>query len=79
VPKWRTLERKELFVRADQLATLTELRRRLNRVRAGSGERITENTLIRVAVDLLIAEADQLNGTTEQELRHSVTHRLTES
>src|SRR3546814_6262536 len=39
-------------------------------------ERITENTLIRVAIDLLLAHQDQLQGATEEELRESVTSEL---
>jgi hypothetical protein len=72
-PKWKGLERKELRLRADQLDELARLRRTLNRQRAGDGERITENTLIRVAVDMLLGRADRLRGTTEDELRKSVT------
>jgi hypothetical protein len=72
-PKWKGLERKELRLRADQLDELARLRRTLNRQRAGGGERITENTLIRVAVDMLLSRADRLRGTTEDELRKSVT------
>jgi hypothetical protein len=72
-PKWKRLERKELRLRADQLDELARLRRSLNRQRGGEGERITENTLIRVAVDLLLAQAGRLRGTTEDELRESVT------
>jgi hypothetical protein len=72
-PKWKRLERKELRLRADQLDELARLRRSLNRQRGGEGERITENTLIRVAVDLLLAQADSVRGTTEDELRESVT------
>jgi hypothetical protein len=72
-PKWKGLERKELRLRADQLDELARLRRTLNRQRAGDGERITENTLIRVAVDMLLSRADRLRGTTEDELRKSVT------
>ena len=45
----------------------------LNRQRGGEGERITENTLIRVAVDVLLGRAGRLRGTTEDELRKSVT------
>ncbi len=71
--KWKGLERKELRLRADQLDELARLRRLLNRQRAGVGERITENTLIRVAVDMLLSRADRLRGTTEDELRKSVT------
>ena len=72
-PKWQRLERKELRLRADQLDELAKLRRALNRQRGGEGERITENTLIRVAVDVLLGRAGRLRGTTEDELRKSVT------
>ena len=73
IPKWQRLERKELRLRADQLDELARLRRSLNRQRAGEGERITENTLIRVAVDLLLSRAGDLRGATEDELRKSVS------
>ena len=73
VPKWQRLERKELRLRADQLDELARIRRALNRQRGGEGERITENTLIRVAVDMLLGHAGKLRGTTEDELRKSVT------
>ena len=72
-PKWQRLERKELRLRADQLDELARIRRTLNRQRGGEGERITENTLIRVAVDMLLGRAGKLRGTTEGELRKSVT------
>lgn len=72
-PKWQRLERKELRLRADQLDELARLRRVLNRQRGGEGERITENTLIRVAVDMLLGRAGKLRGSTEDELRESVT------
>ena len=73
IPKWQRLERKELRLRADQLDELARIRRTLNRQRGGEGERITENTLIRVAVDMLLGRAGKLRGTTENELRKSVT------
>jgi hypothetical protein len=72
-PKWQRLERKELRLRADQLDELARIRRTLNRQRGGEGERITDNTLIRVAVDMLLGHAGKLRGTTEDELRKSVT------
>ena len=72
VPKYLTLVRKEARLREDQLDDLTSLARSLNRKRQGSGERITENTLIRVAVDLLMNQSNELKGTTEQELSASV-------
>ena len=73
IPKWQRLERKELRLRSDQLDDLARIRRTLNRQRGGEGERITENTLIRVAVDMLLGRAGKLRGTTEDELRKSVT------
>ena len=73
IPKWQRLERKELRLRADQLDELPRIRRTLNRQREGEGERITENTLIRVAVDMLLGRAGKLRGTIEDELRKSVT------
>ena len=66
VPKYLTLVRKEARLREDQLDNLTRLTRALNRKRRGAGERITENTLIRVAVDLLLNKSDELKGFTEQ-------------
>ena len=53
-------------------ARLSTTSRELNRARRGTGERITENTLIRVAIDLLLERGDQLTGTSEAELRKSV-------
>ena len=73
VPKYLTLVRKEARLREDQLDNLTSLTRALNRKRKGTGERITENTLIRIAVDLLLNKSDELKGITEQELRESVS------
>ncbi|MCY7322576.1 MAG: hypothetical protein LH660_12455 [Phormidesmis sp. CAN_BIN36] len=72
VPKYLQLERKEVRLRLDQLDILTALIRRLNRTRKGKGERLTENTLIRVAIDLLVENADRLQGTTEDELLASL-------
>jgi hypothetical protein len=65
-------ERKEARLRPDQYGRLSTTSRELNRARHGTGERITENTLIRVAIDLLLERGDDLTGTTESELRKSV-------
>jgi len=73
VPKYRTLERKDARLRADQIADLTTLARRLSGQRRNRDERITDNTLIRVAVDLLLEHGDQLRGDNESELRESVS------
>ena len=72
VPKYLALVRKEARLREEQLDNLTSLTRSLNRQRKGTGERITENTLIRVAVDLLLNQSVELKGCTEQELKESV-------
>jgi hypothetical protein len=72
-PKYLQLERKDTLLWPRQVNELTVLRRVLNRRKPkGAGERITENTLIRVAVDLLIANADKMQGSTEDELRRSL-------
>ena len=72
VPKYLTLVRKDARLRDDQLDLLTSIARRLNRQRQKKGERITENTLIRVAVDLLLDMEEQLEGINEDELLKSV-------
>ncbi|NEP00557.1 MAG: hypothetical protein F6K58_18165 [Symploca sp. SIO2E9] len=64
--------RKETRLREDQLEQLTAVTRKLNRRKRG-GERITENTLIRVAVDLLLSQSEQLSGATEAQLRESLS------
>jgi len=72
LPKYLQLERKELLIWPDQITELSLLARSLNRNRGGVGERITQNTLIRVAVALLLSRAPELAGTTEDELRESL-------
>lgn len=76
VPKFLRLTRKETRVREDQYAELTALARSLMRERISRRERITENTLIRVAIDLLLANRDQRRGSDEEELRRSVSSGL---
>jgi hypothetical protein len=68
-----SFERKETRLRADQYARLTQEARRLNKAKGTGGERITENTLIRVAIDLLFERMEDLAGSSEAELRDSVT------
>ncbi|MDQ0614076.1 hypothetical protein QF046_001717 [Microbacterium sp. W4I4] len=72
VAKFAQLTRKETRVREDQYAQLTNLARSLMRRRVSRRERITENTLIRVAIDLLLAHQGELRGSDEVELRRSV-------
>lgn len=71
-PKYLTLDRKETRLRSDQIDLLNALTKALNRKRKGRGERLTDNTLIRVAVDLLLSRTEELQGMTEEELRASV-------
>ena len=66
------LQRKETRLRVEQQDDLTEQARRLNRAKGTGGRRITDNTLIRVAVDMLLSRADKLEGRDEHELRRSV-------
>lgn len=67
--------RKETRLRADQLDDLATIARRLNRARPSDQPRLTENSLIRVAVDLLLAQREHLVGRTEDELRTHLLHR----
>lgn len=76
-PKYQQLRRRESRVHHDQADALTLLTRRLNKARRQPdgttvGERITDNTLLRVAIDLLLARSDDLRGTTEAELAASL-------
>jgi hypothetical protein len=76
-PLYLRLVRKETRLREEQYETLTEYARKLNRAKApGVGERITENTLIRIAIDLLIPHLSEMSGSDEAQLRDSVTNRV---
>ncbi|MER6257815.1 hypothetical protein ABT224_41510 [Streptomyces sp. NPDC001584] len=71
--KYLTLERKEVRLRASQLSDLAELRRQVSAQRTKKTEIITDNTLIRIAVDFLLTQgAGRLKGNTEEELRRSL-------
>jgi hypothetical protein len=76
LPKYLALERKEARLRGDQVDSLAALTRRVNRRKpSGGGERITENTLIRVAVDWLLSHEAHVRGSTEEEIRRSLSVR----
>ncbi len=76
VPKYLALERKEARLRGDQVDSLALLARRINRQKPSrGGERITENTLIRVAVDWLLSQEAHVGGSTEDEIRRSLSVR----
>ncbi|WP_272192193.1 hypothetical protein, partial [Acinetobacter baumannii] len=70
--KFARLARKDARIRADQDAALNALAKALMRRRPAKGERITENTLIRIAIDRLLSRAGDLRGSTEDELRNAV-------
>ncbi|AFY85472.1 hypothetical protein [Oscillatoria acuminata] len=72
-PHYLTLVRKETRLKEEQFDELSKLSRKLNRQRKSTGDRITENTLIRVAIDLLLSQSDKLEGKTENELRESLS------
>lgn len=71
--------RYEARIRLDQYERLDRLRRRLAAARADKSERFTHNTLIRVAIDLLLAHADELHGDTEVELWESLQSTFPEN
>ena len=65
--------RKETRLREDQQNRLTVEARRLNRAKKNQAARITENSLIRVAVDLLLAQIGSAAGDDEDAIRTSMT------
>jgi hypothetical protein len=74
------LEAKEARLRPDQRDELGVLARRLERTRQQARrehatERITDNTLIRVAIDVLLQAG--VEGLTENELRESLQSKVT--
>lgn len=73
-PRWATLVRKEVRLREDQVTQLAAMRRRVAAARSDRSEIITDNTLIRIAVDWLLTTGEErLQGSTEDELRRSLT------
>ena len=59
---------KQALIRPDQQTGLDHLARRLHDDRSVKGERITANTLLRVAIDGLIEHGDRLHGDNEMQL-----------
>lgn len=73
VPKYLALQRKEARLRGDQADALASLARRMNRGKVEKGaERITENTLIRVAVDWLLSQEEIIGASSEEEIRRGL-------
>ena len=71
-PAYLRYVRKETRLREDQQIQLTVQARRLNRAKKNQGARITENSLIRVAVDLLLARIERALGDDEDAIRKSL-------
>jgi hypothetical protein len=71
-PRYLRFVRKDTRLREDQLEALTSQARRLTKARQTAGERITENTLIRIAVDLLLDRVGNASGDDESALLKSV-------
>jgi hypothetical protein len=59
---------KQALIRSDQQTGLDHLARQLHDARSVKGERITANTLLRVAIDGLLEHGDQLYGDNEIQL-----------
>ncbi len=67
------LQRKQATLRLEQFDAIAHMRRQLNANRTiADGPAYTDSTLIRVAVDVLIACRDQLAGDTEDEITRSL-------
>ena len=67
----KTTRPKFAQLRPEQQSALDDLARDLQDARTVRSERITANTLIRVAIDGLLRDSDRLSGDTEAELRAS--------
>ena len=72
-PAYLRYVRKETRLREDQQNQLTLQARRLNRAKKSQGARITENSLIRVAVDLFLAQIERAVGDDEDAIRESLS------
>lgn len=76
--RWDQLNRRIFSVADPQVEELVELRKALmrlparQRVLARDRERITESTLVRIGIDLVLRHRDQIEGVTEDELRASL-------
>jgi hypothetical protein len=72
LPRWQTMEPFNAKLRPDQVVDLVALRKEVAKNRTVKTERITDNTLLRIALDLLFAHQEYLKGNTEDELRDSI-------
>ena len=72
LPTYLRLVRKETRLREDQQNQLTLEARKLNRAKAVGTPRITDNTLIRIAVDLLLDRVSRASGDDEASILRSL-------
>ena len=72
LPTYLRLVRKETRLRDDQQNQLTLEARRLNRAKAAGTPRITDNTLIRIAIDLLLERVSRASGDDEASILQSL-------
>lgn len=72
LPAYLRLVRKETRLREDQQNQLTLHARKLNRAKAAGTARITDNSLIRVAVDLLLSRIEKASGDDERAILESL-------
>ncbi|WP_371801514.1 hypothetical protein OHA38_43835 (plasmid) [Streptomyces sp. NBC_01732] len=70
------LRPKYVPLRKDQYTDLSDLARDLQDARSRKTERITENTLIRAAIDLITSHPELLAGDTEEEIRSGALARI---
>lgn len=68
MPKYLRMQRVDGRIREDQSWQLGRIAKSMNRRKKG-GERITPNTLTRVAIDWIIMNEENLAGSTEEEIR----------
>lgn len=72
-PKFLSYEVVTARLRSDQVDMLSELERQIRRARRRKGERITKNSLLRAAVDVLAKLQFDVRGIgSEEELRERV-------
>lgn len=71
-PRFTSFTAKTARLRPQQVTELHLLTTRLQAAKTSTVERITDNTLLRIAVDLLLTRAGELGGSTEEELRSSL-------
>lgn len=76
MPDDAALRPKYVQIRPDQWTDLDELARELQDAKSKGGQRITANTVIRIAIDLILTKAALLSGDTEEEIRQNLLEQI---